>query len=268
VMLAPVPKGPLHYVEEGADRAIPVVFLHGFPFSHQMWTPQLHAVGEAYRAIAFDFRGHGESSPGDGQLTIESHVEDLFSFLDFLHLPKAVIVGLSMGGYVALRAAEREIGRFSALVLCDTKSEADTNEDKIKRFAAMEAVKKNGSEGFADAFVKNVFAPESFKTKPEAVELIRGIIRRTPAQHIAATLLALAARTDTTAALSKINIPTLILVGEHDKVTPVKNAENLKNKISGSKLHVIPDAAHMSNLENPESFNEKLLKLLLSLQRL
>jgi pimeloyl-ACP methyl ester carboxylesterase len=212
--------------------------------------------------VAYDLRGHGQSDVGDGQYTIESHVDDLIALLDHLKIAKTVIVGLSMGGYVTLRALERNPERFNAAVLCDTRSEPDTDEGKVKRAGGIKNVKKNGSEAYANDFIKAVFAKESFEKIPAVVESIRGIIAHTPPLSIAGTLLALAARTDTTTSLASIAIPTLILVGEHDIITPPSASKALHERIRGSELHVVPSGAHMSNLENPGFFNEKLLAFL------
>ena len=261
-MILYLDKEPFVYVESGSPTAMPVVFIHGFPFSHEMWNPQLEAVGKRYRALAYDVRGHGGSFAGDGQYTIEGHVEDLIGLLDALKVPKTVVVGLSMGGYIALRALERNPERFRAAVLCDTRSEADGDEGKLKRFASMKAVKKDGPASFADGFVRNVFAPDTFTGNPHAIEEIRTVIRRMSALSIAGTMLALASRTDTTASLSRINIPTLILVGELDVTTPPSASLSMHERIHGSELHIVPHAAHMTNLENPAFFNEKLTSFL------
>lgn len=258
-MMAVINDANIYYVDMGQHSGMPVVFLHGFPFNHTMWEPQLGVVGKLYRAVAYDIRGHGDSSVGDGQYSIEGHVDDLESLLDHLNIGKCVIVGLSMGGYITLRALERNPERFIAAVLCDTRSEADSNEAKLKRFAGMKGVKKDGSAAFAEGFVKAVFAPESMTSRHVAVSAIRNIITRTPTLSIAGTLLALAARTDTTASLANIKVPTMILVGEHDVVTPPAAAQALHERIAGSELYIIPQAAHMSNMENPDTFNEHLL---------
>jgi 3-oxoadipate enol-lactonase len=262
IMFTYINSNPIYYIDEGKRDATPVVFLHGFPFSHEMWKGQIEIVCKGFRAIAYDIRGHGKSYVGEAQFTIEHHVDDLISMLDFLKIEKTIIVGLSMGGYITMRALERNPERFKAAVLCDTKSEADTNEGKLKRFDAMKAVRDHGSEVFAEAFAKNVFAPESFKTKPDAIAFIKNIIKHTPSLSIAGTLLALASRTDTTSSLSTIRIPTLILVGEKDITTPPANSHSLHEKITNSELHIIPNAAHMSNLENPEEFNRHLRSFL------
>ncbi len=261
-MIVRINNTPVNMVDQGPRTGPAVVFIHGFPFSHAMWEPQLAVVSRRYRTIAYDIRGHGESFVGDGQYTIEGHVDDLLALLDHLELEKVVIVGLSMGGYITLRALEREPGRFRAAVLCDTRSEADTNEAKLRRFATIAAVKSYGSAPFAETFVKAVFAPASLESVPEHVGRIRSIIARTSALSIAGTLLALASRTDTTPSLGRIAVPTLILVGEDDITTPPDASRAMHAQIPGSVLHVIPKAAHMSNLENAEAFNTHLLSFL------
>lgn len=257
-----LPSHSLFYVEEGNPAGLPVVFLHGFPFSHWIWRGQLTAVGSFCRAIAYDLKGHGLSDIGSGLYTIEAHVDDLIGVLNALRIKQAVVVGLSMGGYVALRALEREPDRFRGAVLCDTRSEADSTEAKLRRFAGIAAVQQEGSRTFADAFVKSIFAPPSLTNRSEEVAAIHRIISRTPAVSIAGTLLALAARTDTTPSLGKIRVPALILVGENDAITPPADARMMHERIPGSELHVIAGAGHMSNLENPDAFNGHLLPFL------
>jgi 3-oxoadipate enol-lactonase len=248
----------IRYVDEGPRNGLPIVFIHGFPFSHAMWEGQIAAFGTQYRCIAYDLRGLGESDGGDSQYTIEGHVDDLLGLLDQLNLKKVLPVGLSMGGYITLRALERAQERFLGAVLCDTRSEADTDEGKIRRVAGMRTVKSEGSRVFADNFIRVVFAPGSIERTPEAVGKIHDIICRTPPLSIAGTLLALAARTDTTASLSRIALPTLIIVGEEDTLTPPAASHAMLGRIPGSELCLIPGAGHMSNLENPGAFNEAL----------
>jgi 3-oxoadipate enol-lactonase len=256
----------INAMEHGDPTSLPVMFIHGFPFSHRMWDAQVAALSTRYRTIAYDVRGLGDSSLGDGQYTIEGHVDDLLAVMDHFGIAKAVIAGLSMGGYITLRALERNPERFLAAILCDTRSEADTNEGKIMRARTMAAVKSRGSGWFADDFVHKVFAASSFTRVPEAVEHIRTTIARTPPMAIAGTLLALAARTDTTAALPGVTVPTLIIVGEHDATTPPDASRAMHAKIPGSALSIIPDAAHMSPLENPGEVNRVMLEFLARLK--
>ena len=132
-----------HYIDIGISTATPVIFIHGFPFSHKMWTfagGQTESIATTYRVIAYDIRGHGDSEIGDGQFTLEMFVDDLFGLMDHLNITRAVLVGFSMGGYIALRAAEKNPDRMRALVLCDTRSEADSNEAKLRRAANIKAI--------------------------------------------------------------------------------------------------------------------------------
>jgi 3-oxoadipate enol-lactonase len=252
----------INVVESGNPSARPVIFVHGFPFSHTMWHNQLSFVAKEFRTVAYDIRGLGESSPGDGLFTVEGHVDDLIALMEHLQIEKTAIAGLSMGGYVALRALERNPERFTAAVLCDTASEADTNEGRLNRAKAITDIKQRGSAAFAEDFLKKVFAPESFQRIPEEVALIRDIITRTPPLVIAGMLLALAARTDTTASLGALRIPTLILVGERDVVTPPQASRSMHERIVGSTLHVVPNAGHMSPMENPGVVNSHLMEFL------
>ncbi len=252
----------MNYAERGTPGGVPVVFVHGFPFSLEMWDPQMRALPNHYRAIAYDLRGHGQSDVGDGQYSVEFFVDDLIGLLDHLVIQKAVFCGLSMGGYIILRAYERHPERFNGMVLCDTKSTADTNEGKVKRAATLKTVKTFGVDPFAEDFVKTVFAEETFRNNRAAVEKIKSVITSTSPIGIGGTLLALASRTDTTSVLEKISVPTLILCGEHDALTTPKDAQFMEERIKGAEVHTVPDAGHLSNLENPKFVNEKLLGFL------
>ena len=246
------------YWDEGRREGLPVVFIHGFPFNHLMWKPQVEEFLRDYRVISYDVRGHGKSDVGDGQYSIELFTGDLFMLLDHLKIEKAVLCGLSMGGYIALRAAEKNPDRIKALVLCDTKSASDTEEAKVKRAVAAVNVKKIGSASFAVEFLKSVLSEEALKNRPELVRSVTGWIAGNSSVSIAGTLLALAARTDTTAVLSKLSKPVLFLVGEKDTLTPVSVSEAMQKLVPQAHLHVIPGAAHLSNLENPSAFNNYL----------
>jgi 3-oxoadipate enol-lactonase len=243
-----------------------VVLVHGFPFSSGMWKGQMRTLQEKnLRVIAYDLRGHGQSGAGDGQYTTELFVDDLIALLDHLRITKAILCGFSMGGYIALRAIERNPDRFNALVLCDTMSTADSNEAKIRRANSIKLVKKEGVERFAEGFLKAVFAPQTFDAKLDVINETRRTILSNSPLGICGALLAMAGRTDTTEALSEISVPTLILVGEHDAVTPPSAAKIMHDRIQNSNLHIIYNAAHMSNLENPVVFNGHVTKFLAKL---
>ena len=252
----------VNYIEYGSSQGLPVVFIHGFPFSHRMWEPQIRELPNDIHAIAYDVRGHGSSDVGDGQFTVELFVDDLIAFLDHLSIEKAVLCSLSMGGYIALRAIERHPNRIKGLVLCDTKSGPDTNEEKIKRTGSIKTMKSEGVSKFAENFVKAIFWPKTFEINPGTVEFIKELIRANSTIGICGTLLALASRTDTTQSLSSINVPTCIITGEYDLLTPPSCAQGMHKAIGGSELHILPNSAHMSNLENTKDFNENLAAFL------
>ncbi|MDX2495490.1 MAG: alpha/beta fold hydrolase [Desulfuromusa sp.] len=252
----------IYYEDSGDTAETPVVFVHGFPFSSAMWSDQLKLVGRNFRTIAYDLRGMGKSAIGDGQYTIENHVDDLLALLDHLDIHQAIIVGFSMGGYIALRALERNPDRFLAVALCDTRCEADDNAGKIKRANAATMVKKEGAAEFAKTFIPAVFSPDSVQNNTAAVAEISAIIKATAPVAIAGNLIAMAARTDTSASLGKIAVPTLIMVGEVDTVTPPQAARFMHDNIAGAELQLIPDAGHMSNMENPQIFNSHLMAFL------
>ena len=249
-------------VEHGNPDGIPLVFLHGFPFDQTMWEPQLKVLPSFFRAFTYDLRGHGKSEVGDGQYTVELFADDLLALLDYFQIAKAILCGLSLGGYIALRAAERNGDRIRSLILCGAKSEADTDLIRLKRAGQMKLVKAEGTAALASLLVQSLFAPTTHGENPDVVEKIRRTIESTDPLALSGTLLALASRTDTTAGLAKIQVPTLILVGEEDVITPPSHSRSMHEKIAGSKMAVIPKAGHVSNLENPEEFNRHFLKFI------
>jgi 3-oxoadipate enol-lactonase len=252
----------LYYTDSGPRDAEPLIFIHGFPFNHEMWDEQAALFESTFRVITYDVRGHGKSEAGNGHFLIDFFVDDLFSLMDHLKIKSAHIIGLSMGGYIALRGIERSPERFRSLVLSNTKSEADTDEGKLKRADSIRTILKEGASKFAEGFLKAIFATASFEKHAAAVEKIRKIIVSTPVPTLCDTLIALAARTDTGASLGNIKIPVLILVGKHDPITPPAAAQSLADKINGSQLHILDHAAHMSNLEAADEFNKYLLDFL------
>ena len=251
----------IYYVDVGQPTGPPIVLIHGFPLSHEMWTHQIEVLKNVYRVVAFDLRGQGRSEAGDGQFTLEFLLDDLIALLDHLEIRQAVLCGLSMGGYMCLRTAERNPERVSGLILCDTKSEADSNETKLARSASIRAIKRNGIGAYAEAFLKGALSPTSLKDR-DVMETATKIVQQNQALGLCGTLLALAGRTDTTLFLPKIEVPTLILVGEQDTITPPEHSRRMQSMIQNSELHIIPQAGHMTNMENPTIFNTHLIKFL------
>lgn len=248
----------LNVLDLGDSQAKPIVLIHGFPLNHEMWSPQLEFLKKDFRVVAYDVRGHGESDIGDGQYTMELFADDLIVMLDSLKIEKIVLCGLSMGGYIALRAIEKSEDRVEGLILCDTKAEADSNEAKLKRSATIKSVKNQGMEPFIESQIHALLAPQTITGNPVMVEMVRRMIQRNSPLGICGALLAMAGRTDTSTVLPRLKIPTLILVGENDTLTPPEISKSMHEKIPHSTMHIIQRAAHLSSLENAEDFNRHL----------
>jgi 3-oxoadipate enol-lactonase len=244
----------LAFREWGDPKGLPVLLLHAFPMSGGMWEPQREAL-RAFRAIAPDFPGFG-ATPLSGAWTIESAADALAALLDQLGVSRAAVVGLSMGGYAALRLAAAHPGKVRALALCDTRSEADAPENKLKRKAAADFVRQHGVDAFLGPFLKDAVRNQ------DAAAFLRGVAARSTPEAVIAALSALAERPDATPGLSRITVPTAVIVGGHDKITPLPLSEAMRSRVPGAELHLIPDAGHFSNAENPAAFNERLLSFL------
>lgn len=239
-----------------------VAFVHGFPFNQKMWNPQVELLKDKCSVLTYDIRGLGKSEVGDGQYMFENLVDDFIELLRVLKIEKVIACGLSMGGYVILRAYEKQPSLFHSLILCDTRAEADGNEAKLRRSQMLHILKFHGKEKFADEFIKTVLSPKTFENKKDVVDFVKNMILENDEKGIAGNLIALATRTDTSDVLSKIDVPVLIIVGEDDALTPPSLAQSIQSKIKTSEIAIIPDAGHLSNIENTDAFNEKILKFL------
>lgn len=257
----------LSYDDVGEGR-IPIVFLHGFPFDKTMWEKQIEFLKTSYRLIACDIRGFGKSKDEKSLLNMDLFADDLIEFMDKLSIDKAVICGLSMGGFITLNAAKRFPDRFEALILCDTQCIADTAEIKEKRLKTIAKIEEEGLTHFNEEFTKSVFHKDSLTHKKELVEELGSVVFANSQHSIIQGLLALAIREDTCDTLEKIRIPTLIICGREDAVTPLEESQYLKEHVLGSTLKIIDDAGHVSNLEQPNEFNEHLVGFLINLSEI
>ncbi len=248
----------LSYIDEGAHEGTPLIFIHGFPFNKWTWENQVEAFKNNHRVIAFDVRGHGLSKSETEGLSIESLTKDLFLFMDALQVKKATLCGLSMGGYIALHAIKEQPERIAALILCDTQCTADNAEGKKKRMETVAKIRKNGLTDYARESLPKLLSEYTLTNKKDVVAFIENTIINTPVETICNTLIALADRKETCSILPSITIPVLIMVGEADQLTPPKAAQYIHDHIPGSVLQLIDHAGHLSNLENPESFNARL----------
>jgi 3-oxoadipate enol-lactonase len=252
------------YTDEGAGA--PILMLHGFPFNRTMWGEQAESLRGAWRVVAPDLRGQGETSVTDAPATMEEFADDLAALLDELNIERAVIAGLSMGGYVALAFVRKYPERVRALVLADTRSQADTDEARHTREVNAQRVLKDGMSGIVDAMLPKLLAQETREYKPETVERVREMMQGTDPHGAAAALRGMALRRDQTDLLPEISVPTLIIVGSEDSITPPVDAEAMHAKIRGSRFVLIEGAGHMSNIERPHEFNRALEEFLSSLK--
>jgi non-heme chloroperoxidase len=242
-----------------------VILLHAFPVSSQMWEAQLAPLAESgYRVIAPAVYGF-ESTPSRPGWSMEDYAHDLARLIEALGWSNATVAGLSMGGYQALAFYRLYPELVDSLVLCDTRANADSPEVFAGRQQFRKAVMEKGSEEAATRMVPNFFAPETYESNPSLVEKTRAsIVRQTP-DDISEAMRAIAERGDSTELLTEISCPTLIINGIDDRVTPPETAATMHALIPGSKLELIPDAGHLSNLEQPAMFNGILLEHLQSL---
>ncbi|MCD6017069.1 MAG: 3-oxoadipate enol-lactonase 2 [Bacteroidetes bacterium] len=244
--------------DDVGEGSVPVIFLHGFPFDKNMWHSQVEFLKSTHRVIAYDTRGFGKSRDHGTTLSIDQFSEDLIRFMDLLSIDKAVVCGLSMGGYVAMNAHKRAPGRFEALILSDTQCVADTAEGKKKRYQSIDEINAEGIKNFAEGFIQRAFCNDSLTNKKQVVDQLKEVIYSTSPRMITQGLKALAERRETCSTLCNVSIPTLIICGKEDELTPVIQSEYMKQNIDRSMLCVIENAGHVSNLEQPEEFNKQL----------
>jgi len=248
------------YTDAGMGK--PLVLLHGYPFNRSLWNEQIAALSNSYRVIAPDLRGFGETEASEGPATMNRMAQDVAQLLDQLEIPRAAVGGLSMGGYVALAFYKLFPSRVRALVLADTRAQADTEEAKQTRAQQAEKALSEGMAGIADAMLPKLLTPETVSKRPEIVKRIRDMMLKTKPEGAAAALMGMAERDDQTELLSTVSAPTLIVVGAEDAITPVADSEKMHHAIAGSRLVVVESAGHVSNVERTEPFNQALTDFL------
>ena len=242
--------------EESGD-GLPVVLVHGFPLDHTLWAPQLAGLMARCRCIAPDLRGFG-NSPALPPYSMDRYADDVVETLDRLGVERAVVGGLSMGGYIAFAMWRRHRRRIRALVLIDTKAGADSDEIRERRRAQMEVARKRGAEVLAAQMLPAQLGASTRERHPEVVEVVRQMLSRAPVDGIVGALEAMIARPDSTPTLATIDVPTLIIVGEEDTATPPPEARKLHEGIRGSRFELVASAGHLSSLERPAAVNHLL----------
>jgi 3-oxoadipate enol-lactonase len=247
----------LAYNDRGTG--FPIVFLHAFPLNRTMWAVQEDALFRRFRIVTIDLRGHGESDAPLWHYTLDQAADDVRVLLDHLAIQQAVFVGLSMGGYILFACYRQYAARFKGLVLADTRAQADTQEGKDGRFQMAQTAYKKGVSSIADLMIPKLLCPATIQARPEIVRNVRSMIESNQISGIAGDLMAMAERPDSVSLLKQIACPTHIIVGELDQATPPSDARLMAEQIPGAQLAIIPGAAHLSNLEQPETFNQILV---------
>jgi len=243
----------------GRGRAVgTLVLIHGFPLSGHIWEPQFVLSENGWRVIVPHLRGFDEGAAGRSATSMDDYAGDIIDLLDSLHIEQAVIGGLSMGGYVTFALLRNAPAYFQGLLLADTRPQADSPEGRQGRERMIATVRDKGPSAVADDMLPKLLGDSTRREHPGLVEEVRAIIMSNGAETIAGALTAMMNRPDSTPTLRQIRVPTLVVCGEEDAITPPAEAEALQAGIAGSALEMIPKAGHLSNLEAPDAFNRVL----------
>ncbi|MBN2022116.1 MAG: alpha/beta fold hydrolase [Pirellulales bacterium] len=241
----------------------PLVLIHGFPLDHTMWEPQLAMLARQCRVIAPDLRGFGHSSATEGTVTMEQMADDVVAVAEALGVSgRFVLGGLSMGGYVAMAFWRKYASRLAGLILCDTRAGPDAPEAAAARLDTADRILREGPALLVDSMTPRLLAESTRRNQPELVAAVQDVILRANRQGVAAALRGMAQRPDSTSILSRIDCPTLVLVGREDPISPPEEMRAMAEAIPGARLAEIPRAAHLAPLENPVAANAAIAAFL------
>lgn len=245
---------------EGSGR--PLIFIHAFPLCSRMWDKQVEFFKDKFRVITYDIRGLGFSTADEClQFTLEEHVNDFFEIVDYLDLGRVNACGLSVGGYILLRALVRDQDKIESVILSNTKSEGEDNNSLLNRSAAIMKIKSGRKDEYLDEFLKKLLSEEGYNNG-EVRSFVRTMMGWMHADGICANIMAIATRTNTFYQLKEIKTRALVIAGRKDTLTPVIHSFYMKENLPNAKFEVIQDAGHLSNLEKPEVFNDAVNKFL------
>ncbi len=250
-----------------ADRGTgePLLFVHGFPLDHSMWDASIRHLAEAgYRVLAPDLRGFGRSTgPNQPKVSMQQFADDLADLLDVLQIEDAItFCGLSMGGYIAWQFWKRHRSKLKRLVLCDTRAAADSPEAAQMRLQTAEQVLEQGPALLAASMLERLFSAYTRQNRPELVQRMRLVIQSCRPQAVAAALRGLAEREDFTSQLRRIDVPVLVVCGQHDAISPVAEMNAMAREIPHARVIVIENAGHMAPTEAPDAFHRALEQFL------
>ena len=252
----------ISYLEAGVPDGRVLVLLHAFPLSADMYRAQLESVPSGWRLIAPDLPGLGLSEDGDATPTLDDYAKAMLQLTDRLALSSAAIGGVSLGGYVALAMARLEPRRVARLVLADTKAPADDEQGKQGRDQMIARLDEHGIEAVADAMLPRLLGATTQRERPDVVLQVRSMILDNQPDGVERAILRLRDRPDATPGLATVTVPTLVIVGDEDELTPLAEAQRLATAIADARLERIPSAGHLACLEQPQAFNRALWNFL------
>ena len=256
----------ISYQDHGEGPA--VIFIHAFPLNQGMWDDQAGFLKTTCRVITLDLRGFGQSDVPATRYSLADMASDIRGLMRVLSIDQAVLVGLSMGGYVSTTFYRSYPDAVRGLVLSDTRTSADTEEGRARRFASAEKAKREGASAIAAEMIPLLLGRTSLEKRPDVVNRVRLMAESNPPRGIAAAQRAMADRLDSGSLLASVTFPVLLICGAEDTLSTPAEMEAMCRGIPGSNLKVIENAGHLPNIEQPDRFNEALLEYINSLQRI
>lgn len=253
------------FLDEGPGEkatGVPILFIHGFPLNHQIWSSQIQTLSTTHRVIAPDVRGHGKSEATPGPYKMEQMADDVKALIDTRRCGPVMLIGHSMGGYITFAFLRHYPKLVAGLGLVCTRPGADTPEGKTNRENLAQRVEKEGSIAVVDAMFPKMLSSTTYGEQLELSDGIRQMMLATPVAGIAGASRGMALRADSSDLLSSIKVPTLIITGANDQLIPPKESENMAKQISNATLHIVPGAGHLPSAEKPGEFNRALREFL------
>jgi pimeloyl-ACP methyl ester carboxylesterase len=243
----------IDYREEG--EGTPLILIHAFPMNQAMWADQIQALSPVCHVISLDLRGFGNSDVPTGPYWMALMASDIRGLMSRMGIERAVLVGLSMGGYVAMSFYHNFPDAVRGLVLADTRAAADSSEGRERRFKSAEKAEREGTESIVDEMVQLLLSQTAIEKRPDIVERVRAIALQNRAEGLAGAQRGMAARVDSTVMLSSADCPALVIVGSDDRLSTPEETAGWQRRMPNSRLVKVEGAGHLSNIEQPESFN-------------
>jgi 3-oxoadipate enol-lactonase len=241
----------------------PLVLVHGFPFNHAMWQAQIGEFSKTHRVLAPDLRGFGESTVTAGSVSLEDFADDIQGLLLAAVVNEPIIFcGLSMGGYVGWQFFRKYRAQLRAMILCDTRAVGDTPEAAEGRRKLADKVTTEGTQAVLEAMLPRLVSPQTVERRPQALAELRSIVLRNNPGGVAAALRGLATRPDCTSLLSTVDVPALLICGEDDAISSPAEMKAMAAAIPGAHYVEVPEAGHMTAMENPQAFNAAVSQFL------